>query len=277
MTRMATLSLLASTALVAGVGIALAGMNSPAAPPQTANRDYSFGRFSGRLLAAFDLNRDGKITRDEMNKGLGQQFAHTSTNGGMNLAQFTASRQADFRKRSDQTFHRVDWNGDGKLSLDEFVVQERVRFIAMDRKGSGVIFCSGRRTGAAKTEQKRKSSSRGSARAAFCNETDLNKDGRVTRAEFDKVTTQRFASAAKGGTLSADAYYNIVVTRFRQSTQGMFARLDSNHDGKLSLAEYGAPQMKMFARADKNRDGAVTADEMSRRGGRSHKPARTPG
>ena len=44
----------------------------------------------------------------------------------------------------------------------------------------------------------------------------------------------------------------------------LFKRLDTNHDGKLSEAEFAAPGQKLFARLDKNQDGVVTKDELSR-------------
>jgi len=57
------------------------------------------------------------------------------------------------------------------------------------------------------------------------------------------------------------------LKRYQEMSGHMFDRLDANQDGKLSLAEYSAPDQKLFARLDKNHDGAITADELSFHGG----------
>ena len=41
----------------------------------------------------------------------------------------------------------------------------------------------------------------------------------------------------------------------------MFERMDSDRDGRVSLAEASARALEMFDRADANRDGTVTVDE----------------
>ena len=41
----------------------------------------------------------------------------------------------------------------------------------------------------------------------------------------------------------------------------MIERLDSDHDGRVSLAEAQAKALAMFDRIDANRDGTVTPDE----------------
>ncbi len=64
----------------------------------------------------------------------------------MTLDQFTNAHLKDLRQRVADMFHRMDWNGDGKLSLDEYTAPERARFEAMDRDATGVISCSTSRT-----------------------------------------------------------------------------------------------------------------------------------
>jgi Ca2+-binding EF-hand superfamily protein len=41
----------------------------------------------------------------------------------------------------------------------------------------------------------------------------------------------------------------------------MFERMDSDRDGRVSLAEASSRALEMFDRTDANRDGTVSADE----------------
>jgi Ca2+-binding EF-hand superfamily protein len=41
----------------------------------------------------------------------------------------------------------------------------------------------------------------------------------------------------------------------------MLQSLDTNHDGKVSLEEFRAPQVALFNRIDTNHDGVVTPQE----------------
>jgi Ca2+-binding EF-hand superfamily protein len=43
----------------------------------------------------------------------------------------------------------------------------------------------------------------------------------------------------------------------------VFQRLDRDHDGKLTLAEFAASQERLFSRLDKNNDGVITEDELA--------------
>jgi Ca2+-binding EF-hand superfamily protein len=43
----------------------------------------------------------------------------------------------------------------------------------------------------------------------------------------------------------------------------VFQRLDRDHDGKLSLADFASSQEKLFTRLDKNNDGVITQDELT--------------
>ncbi len=243
-------ALLLGTALIAGLGVAFAQMEDSRG---------SFGtgqdRMGNRFFAEYDLNHDGRITRDEMNRVLAQRFASTAKGGAMTLDQFDAGRLSSFRQAVGRAFRRTDWNGDGKISLDEYLESERSYFASLDRQGSGGIACGGGG----------RSGRRGS-RAQFCADNDLNRDGQVTRAEFDKAAAQRFAAAAKGSKgLGGEQFFQIALSRFKASNARYFQRLDANHDGRLSLAEFGSASMRTFARTDRNNDGAITLDEMGRR------------
>ncbi len=256
-------ALLLGTALIAGLGVAFAQMED-----SRASLGMGQERMGSRFFAEYDLNHDGRITRDEMNKALAQRFASTAKGGAMTLDQFESGRLANFRQAVGRAFRRADWNGDGKMSLDEYMASERSYFESLDRQGAGTIACGG----------SGRSGRRGS-RTQFCADNDLNRDGQVARAEFDKAAAQRFAAAAKGSKmLGGEQFFQIALGRFKASNARYFQRLDANHDGKLSLAEYSAAPLRTFARADRNSDGAITQDEIGRRSNWRHAQAgRKPG
>ena len=76
---------------------------------------------------------------------------------------------------------------------------------------------------------------------------DTNKDGRISRAEFDAMA-QRMAE--RGG---PDA---------PARSQGMWAALDTDKDGFISRAERDAAQVRRFHAADTNHDGWLSKGEL---------------
>ncbi len=72
-----------------------------------------------------------------MSKALAARVASAAHGGEMTAEQFAAQHMAQFQQHTAQLFRRLDWNGDGKLSLDEFAGPQRVRFEMMDRDGKG--------------------------------------------------------------------------------------------------------------------------------------------
>jgi Ca2+-binding EF-hand superfamily protein len=257
-------ALLLSAVVIAGGGVAAAQMDrKPAAPRQyPASPSFGHGRGAAKFFQ-YDVNHDGKVTRDEMNRALAQQFAQAAGSAPtIGQAQFIAYRMKDLRAHTVQMFRRADWNGDGRLSLDEYMTPERVRFQYADRDGTGVISCGFHPTNAnGQNGYHSRGHGGGRGRGAFCKSADLNHDGQVTHAEFDKAMQQEFAAAAKGGSLNADAYFNIIAAHVRDSSARMFVRLDKNHDGKIDRGEFAESQTRYFAKLDRNNDGVVTRDE----------------
>ncbi|HEY8948900.1 MAG TPA: EF-hand domain-containing protein [Rhizomicrobium sp.] len=257
-------ALLLSAVVIAGGGVAAAQMDRTPAPPRAySGNGGNFGHARGAAkFFQYDLNHDGKVTRDELNRALAQQFAQSAGSApAIGQVQFIAFRMKDLRAHTDQMFHRADWNGDGRLSLEEYMTPERVRFEYADRDGTGVIACGFRPNVNAKGRGHSRGHGGGRGRGGFCKSADLNHDGQVTRGEFDKAMQQEFVAAAKGGSLNAEAYFGIISAHVRDSSTKMFARLDKNHDGKIDRGEFAESQTRYFAKLDRNNDGVVTRDE----------------
>ncbi len=263
---------LSALVLAGGSGLALAQMEGPS-PPDGPMQGLmrAHGRTTGRFLAAFDLNHDGKVPHDELNRVDGAHFAAaTHGAGAMTQDQFTAMHAPQFQQHTAEMFRRLDWNGDGKLTLDEYAGPQRVRFETLDRDGTGAESCAPVQRASFQPGGRSKGRS-GFGRARFCADNDLNRDGKVTRAEFDSATAKHFAMLTGGAKAMTETQFTAdALARYRELSARMFKRLDKNRDGKLSIAEFAASDQKLFARMDKNHDGTVTPDELSSRGSRRH-------
>jgi Ca2+-binding EF-hand superfamily protein len=297
--------LLGAAAILGGSGLAMAHMDGPTPPDGPMTGLLHRGRLADRLLAEYDTNKDGKITKAEYNSVLGGRFAAiTHGKDTMTEDQFMAIHQGDFEKHTADMFRRVDWNGDGKLTLDEFTAPQRAHFQMMDRDGAGTVSCNPvRQADSGPNGGPRDGGDRGwrgghgpggfadrggwhrrvgfggrggFGRAAFCHDGDLGRDGTVTRAEFDTFMTKQFSAATNGSPYMTQAQFTALQQmRYREMNDRMFKRLDKDGDGKLTMAEFAAPPLKLFARLDRNNDGVITADEMKPRfrggfGGRGH-------
>ena len=120
--------------------------------------------------------------------------------------------------------------------------------------------------------------------SAFIVDYDLDKDGKVTPAEFKTVRDQRFAAtdADKDGGLTEAEYVGEYQARLetqlkasddtaekkeeqrvRQIRQAhvRFGVLDTNKDGKIAPAEYDASGQRAFAEQDGDGDGVITPGE----------------
>ena len=281
--------LLGASAILAGTGLAFAQMDGPPPPDGPMQGLLHRDRLSDRLMNDFDLNHDGKVTHTEFNTVIARRFSQATHNApGMTLDQFTSIHLVDFQKHAGDMFKRIDWKGDGRVTFDEYLAPQRAHFEMMDRDGIGVIECGsgGFQRAAFQSPADGQSDDQGTGgrrgraaggrgfggfgKARFCEEADLNKDGRVTRAEFDASVAAHFKAAAKGAqTMTQAEYFADELERYRDINAKMFKRLDKDRDGKLTLGEFAAGEERLFARLDRNNDGTLTEDEMKPRfGGR---------
>lgn len=95
---------------------------------------------------------------------------------------------------------------------------------------------------------------------------DSDKDGSISRSEFDAPRGKLADASAKPDApkhrMGGGMHRGPGMAMGTGLGGGMlFDRADINKDGKLSLAEAEALPLQMFDRADTNRDGSVTPDE----------------
>ena len=109
---------------------------------------------------------------------------------------------------------------------------------------------------------------------------DADKNGHVTRAESEAF--QRAVAVAESGKrmrsmfaeLDSDRSGQLSMAEFAKASSGppqvngqpFIARLDSNKDGKVSLVEHRAGKLARFDQIDADKDGIVTAAEMKASG-----------
>lgn len=119
---------------------------------------------------------------------------------------------------------------------------------------------------------------------AFIGSYDADRDGVVTRPEFDAIRLQRFRSADRNGdgVLTEDEYVAEYETRLKQQylddgrqldkdyengikqAHVRFAIVNRSRDGKYTLAEDRAVADKTFKDLDTNGDGQVSRADLPR-------------
>ncbi len=124
---------------------------------------FGYGTFGGnkaqgqqsrveRLMARFDTNRDGRITRKEVQSQRKAQFGKMDANGNglVSLEEIKAFAEQNAPKdgrqqrrnrrgnRLEYRFARIDTNEDGQISLEEFTAKLRL-FKKFDANKDGVI------------------------------------------------------------------------------------------------------------------------------------------
>lgn len=93
------------------------------------------------ILLAYDANRDGTVTRIELEQGLRAEFAKADVNGKRCLDADEARIVNQERWQRDQSTYSplVDFKGDGCIDFNEFAAQPRSLFEQMDANGDGKV------------------------------------------------------------------------------------------------------------------------------------------
>jgi hypothetical protein len=97
---------------------------------------------SGRMLIAnFDSNNDGTVTRRELEAGLRQNFLQADTNrdGCLDPAEVEAANQRRIALDESTAIPLIDWNQDGCVDFNEFSAGIRSQFEQLDLNGDGEV------------------------------------------------------------------------------------------------------------------------------------------
>ena len=158
---------------------------------------------------------------------------------------------------------RVDANRDG------FVTQDEARAVAQVRRGQ---------RGEARSER---GGQRGERRAERFAQLDANRDGQISRAEFDnrQVRAGRREVRAERRSMRAERRGGHGGGMFARFGGRMFGQADANRDGRVSREEAQRGAVALFARIDTNRDGAISIEERraARQGMRAQRQGRRQG
>lgn len=130
--------------------------------------------------------------------------------------------QADFVQRRVERLRAADANGDGQVTAEE------IRARAQARRAE---------RGAKQAER----------RAALFERLDANKDGSLSRAEFEaspargdhagRMTRGHRGMGGRGMAQRAENRFPIVIADAERKAGGAFTRMDANGDGALSVEE----------------------------------------
>lgn len=94
----------------------------------------------GAQLKTFDLDGDGRVTRDELTQGLEVAFAKYDGDKDGSLSSVEARALNDQRRQQASTSSPVfDWNADGHIDFKEFANQQLALFDRLDANGDKVL------------------------------------------------------------------------------------------------------------------------------------------
>lgn len=198
-------------------------------------------------LKRLDADNDGSVSLDEFMKPKFDRFAKADKNadGSLDGTELTGRMQEKFSHRARMMMAKLDANGDGKVTKDEFEDQAR-HFMRGKRFGHE----GGRR---------------------FWRERGATLDAPAAQtAAPDATSDAKPAEVAP----QADADARQMPGRGRGARRAqMFARLDANGDGVVTIQDLDArasvniayAQKKRLHVLDKDRDGKVSRDEFAAR------------
>jgi Ca2+-binding EF-hand superfamily protein len=171
----------------------------------------------------------------------------------------------------------MDTNGDGRISLDEFLAAATKRFQSIDTQNKGSITAADIAASPQTVQRDQKMAQRFVARMDTAGNGYVSKDEFLTAASTrfarmdstgtGKLTLTQFQAAAPAGRghwHGAAAAQSGKRAQFAQDVaQHEFDKLDANHDGIVSKDEYLAAAGTRFDALDAAHTGKLTAQQIA--------------
>lgn len=130
-------------AMLAASGCAPGGPDETglARDPRVATSQVGEIQLNITLMLTFDANRDGAVTREEVESGLRSQFerADADRNGSLNLSEMQAENARRWQASRTASSPLIDWNLDGAVSFAEFSGTAQSVFAQLDRDRGGSL------------------------------------------------------------------------------------------------------------------------------------------
>jgi Ca2+-binding EF-hand superfamily protein len=159
--------------------------------------------------------------------------------------------QSEFQQSRDKWFADLDANKDGFVTADELKAFGDKMHAEWAKKHGDQ----------ATNNQPDANKKHGDFSQRILQRVDTDKDGKISKAEFDAEGSKLFARLDDNG--DGKISENEMPQRHWARFGGqMFDRMDADKDGKVTKAEFQAAGDRMFQRLDKNGDGIIEKDEM---------------
>jgi Ca2+-binding EF-hand superfamily protein len=296
------------------------GQNSPGRP--------GGGQFSPQdVFNRLDVNKDGKLSKDELPERMRENFSRIDANGDGSVSpeefRTTGFGQrppgtpgnlvagGDAARRAAEGFDQADANKDGKLTKDELPENRRDGFeqlvqrlnpggdqhsITKEQYIRGMVLMS--QAGGAPGARPANAANEASPEvfSALFDRTDSNSDGKLTKDEIpeERRVMRAVLERSGGDSISKESFVRGMMAAMAQGAGqparpeaaprpegaptrrpegppgpppgGLFAMLDTDHDGQLSTSEIvgaGTALLKL----DRNGDGKLTPEEVFGPGG----------
>jgi len=167
-------------------------------------------------------------------------------------------------KVSARLLQKWDANGDGRISLDEYLAAAGARFEQADTQNKGAVTADQIANSAHAHERMERRAE------GLVKHLDTDGKGFVTADEFAAAAKTRFAKLDRNGDgkltpdeLSTLGRNKAPAQKREQLVERHFDKLDNNHDGIITLNEYVAAAVAKFKELDIAGHGRVTAEEIA--------------